>query len=328
MDRMKIYSWSCLLFASCCLGCTGDSSAADDAGRERMDARASDSAAGDGRAADSAADGSTEDASDPGDGQWTGLIMSEWELAGGTESYYCERLTVAEDTFVTGLKSLNPLGTHHVVLTLAQPTQPDGGYPCDVLTNTNRGLYAAGVGSNEFKFPEGVALHIAAGQQLLLNLHLYNVQEKSITGTSGVLVQTIAAEDVVHEAEMVFAGPISLSIPPGDVVQQGQCTTGHDTTVVGLFPHMHQLGTHIRVTLNSSVVGAVTIHDQDYDFLEQTIYPIDSIQMRSGDTVAVECTYRNDTGATVTWGDSSKQEMCLGVLLRYPRGMGTLSCFL
>jgi hypothetical protein len=74
----------------------------------------------------------------------------------------------------------------------------------------------------------------------------------------------------------------------------------------------------MKVVAESSVDGDVTIHDAPYSFYEQRLYPIDPVEMNQGDRVRVACTYDNDTGQTVTFGDSSEQEMCFATMYRYP----------
>ena len=39
----------------------------------------------------------------------------------------------------------------------------------------------------------------------------------------------------------------------------------------------------------------------------------------SGDKIKTECTYNNDTGAPITYGESSDTEMCYSLLYRYPK---------
>jgi hypothetical protein len=91
-----------------------------------------------------------------------------------------------------------------------------------------------------------------------------------------------------------------------------------DVTLFAVGPHMHQLGTHMKVIAESSVAGDVTVHDAAYSFYEQRLYEIDAVQMEQGDTVRVSCSYDNDTGSTVTLGDSSTEEMCFATMYRYP----------
>ena len=80
------------------------------------------------------------------------------------------------------------------------------------------------MGSPDFVFPQGVGLHLKAGQRLLLNLHLYNASDETLTGRSGTLVQEAMPDEIQHEAEIVLAGPtLGLQVPTGVSTQSGSC---------------------------------------------------------------------------------------------------------
>jgi hypothetical protein len=65
---------------------------------------------------------------------------------------------------------------------------------------------------------------------------------------------------------------------------------------------------------------ANVLHDGVYQFNEQIQLPLDPIlQLHAGDTITTECTYENNTGKDVTFGESSDTEMCFSVFFRYPK---------
>jgi hypothetical protein len=53
------------------------------------------------------------------------------------------------------------------------------------------------------------------------------------------------------------------------------------------------------------------------------VYAIEPVELKRGDPVRVHCSYDNDTGAIVTWGESSLEEMCFAGVYRYPAFGGT-----
>jgi hypothetical protein len=257
---------------------------------------------------------------DQGDG-WKSLIQAHWILAANSEQYRCARLTATQDIAMHSFRPVSPLGTHHTVLTVTHaPTEPDGLTVCSVSTNAQAMLAGSGVGTNDYTLPDGVAIMLHKGDQLLINLHLFNVSDHEIEGTSGMLVQTIADDQIMHEAEAILAGPISLNIPAHStgVVQSGTCTLNKDATLVGVGPHAHMHATHFKVTAHSSIVGDVVIHDADYSFDSQLVSTIDGVEMKKGDTVDVACTYDNNSDKPISFGDSSLAEMCFAGLMRYP----------
>jgi hypothetical protein len=236
-------------------------------------------------------------------------------------------LTIEEDTYINGMKPLIPPGTHHTVLSVdEEPRFEDGVVECDAFTNGMRQIGGSGVGTKPYLYPEGVAMELKKGWQVTLNLHLFNVSEEELSGTSGLLIKAIDEADVVHKAESILAGTTDLEIPPGRVVQEGTCTFRHDATIFSILPHMHQTGVYMKVVAHSSVMGDVVLFDDDYDFEDQQVYPLDMIEMNEGDTVSVECTYENDREETIMWGDSSLAEMCFAGLTRFPAGDEGAAC--
>jgi hypothetical protein len=108
-----------------------------------------------------------------------------------------------------------------------------------------------------------------------------------------------------------------LVVPVGESTQTGQCTLRSDVTLYAVLPHMHQTGAHMRATAMTAG-GEVELHDGPYDFMDQLVYDIDPLELEAGDVVRIECTYQNDTGEPIMWGDSSLDEMCFMGLNVYP----------
>ena len=260
---------------------------------------------------------------------WKTLVTGKWDLEAGTESYRCVRYTLPQDVDIGSFRALIPLGTHHTVLTVGEATStPDGISGCSAATNAQRQIAGSGVGTNDYVLPKGVAVHLRAGQQLLLNLHLFNVSDELLSGTSGTLIKTIEKREIEHKAEVTLAGPVNLTIPSGGpTLQSGNCTFMQEGTIIALLPHMHQLGIHLKATAHSSVDGDVVIHDAPYDFDEQVVYPLEKpVHMKLGDKLQVDCTYMNTTSKTVNFGDSSLAEMCFAGIMRYPETNGSFIC--
>jgi hypothetical protein len=100
----------------------------------------------------------------------------------------------------------------------------------------------------------------------------------------------------------------------------------HDSTLFAVAPHMHQLGIYEKVVVERAFDDDVVLFDGPYDFSEQIIYDVPPVKVHKGDRVRVECTHKNTTDATVTWGDSSFAEMCFAGLARYPADGSGFAC--
>jgi hypothetical protein len=183
-------------------------------------------------------------------------------------------------------------------------------------------MFGSGVGTGRATLPAGVAIKVAAGQQVILNLHLFNTSDAQLVGTSGIRVKTADPAAVPNIAEGQLMGPVvQLDIPPSsnDVRVSGECTiSGEPIHVVSIAPHMHVLGVHLKTELVRDGV-ATTLFDVDYSFDNQVATPMDPIiDVAPGDKIRTTCTYDNPTDHEVVFGESSTDEMCMSGLLYYP----------
>jgi hypothetical protein len=238
---------------------------------------------------------------------WTPLITKGWQLQpGGEDTSDLQLDTTERDLVIGGLRPLSPLGTHHTLLFRG--------------TQGTNAIYASGVGTNELVFPPGTAMRIPAGTLIGLQLHIFNQTDNMLAGTSGIEFREVDPATVTEEVDMFLPGPEDFEIQPEtETTHAGTCTVKTDYKVFALFPHMHQLGRHMKTTLTIGGVEQV-INDAPYDFEHQTVLQFDPIQLRQGDTITSECTWMNPGTDVVGYGESSTTEMCYSILYRFPRG--------
>ena len=243
------------------------------------------------------------------------LITADWTLPSGREAYVCSTRTLTQDTYAGSLRPIGPPGTHHTVITLGPPDGPDrDSFWCGPEFGD---FWTSGLGTGEIVLPDGVALLAPAGLQLRLSLHLFNAGDAPLSGTSGLEIRRLPPSRVVHEAHVTSHGPYAFSIPPDGLPHTAMHQTSlGDRTLVALFPHMHQLGRHFRARILTAG-GATTLWDDDYQFESQELAPLPSVAVHAGDQLETACTWVNTTSAPVTWGDSSRAEMCFSILMSY-----------
>ena len=250
------------------------------------------------------------------------LITSDWSLQPGTEMYQCARVTLDHDVYVTHIEAIAPPGTHHSIVSMdTAPTKPDNaGYTCtDPFEFAPTMIYGNGIGTAPFDYPDGVGLKLLAGTQLHINLHLFNTTDSVVTGTSGFKVNSVTAADVVDVSRVELLGPNSFTLPTGPSTQPFSCRAKSDISLFAVAPHMHKLGTHEKIMVTPAGQNAMTLYDADYSFDAQ-VQPLlaPAVLVHTGDTVSFVCSYNNTTGAPVTFGSSSNNEMCIGGFWLYP----------
>jgi hypothetical protein len=259
---------------------------------------------------------SKNDGDDP-DLSWIRLIDGEWSLAPSTEEYICVFRGLEEDFYINAFQDLAPPGTHHAALTVGSPSEEDGVLPCEPNTHHSAMLYASGVGTKPLKLPDGVAVKVSKGQQLLLNLHLYNASDSEITGMSGVEVNVVPQDEVQAELEAVLVGNIGFALESDEYEVEGTCTQSGPTTIYAVGPHMHLQGKHMTIVAERAA-GNVTLFDQDYSFHNQEYVLLDPpVDMAQGDKLSVTCTYH--VGG-VSYGDGTDDEMCNAAVFRTKLG--------
>jgi hypothetical protein len=262
------------------------------------------------------------------------LISSPVTLAAGQEEYLCWSFVLPATgplNVVATQPQISPHGVHHYAVFTksgALPANPSA-YDCKVMDATWGLVSGGGVGTPGLTFPEGTGMTLEAGTQIVLQLHLLNA-------TSGPeqpvgIVNLVGSNDAnLTPVGLLIAGTLDISIPPHQSAfnVQGGCKAPFDMpNIFATFPHMHQLGTNINLSLTQQ--GKTTpdvLIDKAWDFGNQGVYPATG-SAKMGDQVSVQCTYNNPSDNTVTFGESTTNEMCLGVLYYYPMapgGMGGL----
>jgi hypothetical protein len=90
----------------------------------------------------------------------------------------------------------------------------------------------------------------------------------------------------------------------------GTCAVRQDTQLIAGFPHMHLLGTSLRFEVGKSADELKEVFKRDpYDFDNQTIEKLD-VKLGAGDVARVRCSYDNPHDQTISYGESTLNEMC------------------
>jgi hypothetical protein len=260
---------------------------------------------------------------------WTQLVGRTWTVPpGSADTYKCIRIAVTEEIWLSGFRAIAPPGTHHTVVTVSTNGQQLGEYDCSVGSLDLQMLYASGVGTSELSFPDGVAMKLSPGQFINLNLHLFNAADTPLAGTSGIEIFRREPAGVVHEADMTFVGTMDINIPsdgqPHTVT--GGCALNRSWNMFTVWPHMHQHATHQTFQVTKGGVTTKILDNKPYSFEEQGNYPIAPMLLEPGDRVETSCTYVNNTGVPLRYGDSSNEEMCFTGVYKYPAGGILFSC--
>lgn len=237
----------------------------------------------------------------------------------------------------------NPRVVHHG-LVLCDPTSralerdasdPLPGYPSAAtgVEELVRGaqyfdVWAPGVTSQPF--PPGVALPLEPGSALVVNVH-YHPSGKPESDQSLVgLYLADPGETISHPVfvEVLFAvGSAAIDIAPGERGYRvaAEFTLPTDIKLLGIFPHMHYLGTEMKakaIRPDGEEDPLVWIENWDFNWQDKFVYSSPR-ELPRGTRLELEAWFDNSADnprnpssppQRVLFGEESTDEMCLMIL--------------
>jgi copper type II ascorbate-dependent monooxygenase-like protein len=261
-------------------------------------------------------------------------------IPAGQEFYECFFVHAA-----TGGTDANPRGVvkfsyaaespvvHHVVLFTSNNNEPDGTWRhCAILEGGWDFRYAGGKQTGALVMPDGVATPVKPNEVYVFQFHYLNATSSDVTDHSAMDITYTKPGASYTLAGLAVAGKLGFTIPTTGTPYtiDATCTVpmGATSHIFAIWPHMHQIGTHFAVDLVQNGVTTTPI-DEDWTFGDQAlwVYAADrQFLMNSGDEILTHCTYVNNTGAPVSFGESSTQEMCFNLLYFYPATQVSTFC--
>ncbi len=258
--------------------------------------------------------------------------------AGGPDIYRCFPIPIPleEDRMVRAVEFRpgNASVVHHSIMFLdanhaarelsgkdGQPGYESFGGPTIVPTG---GLGAWVPGAMPQPLPDGLALYLAKGSDLVLHMH-YHPTGKAETDQSTVGIY-FAKEPTKRLISGIAILQTDLHIPPGrrhhHILAESEPLPA-DVYVMGLTPHMHNLGREIKVTAvdPSGQRKVPLLWIKDWDFNWQGAYQFARpMRLPKGSKIEVRAYYDNSKHnpknpnhppKEVSWGEQTSDEMCL-----------------
>lgn len=214
-------------------------------------------------------------------------------------------------------------------------SDPQSGYPSAAtgVEELVRGaqyldVWAPGVTSQPF--PPGVALPVEPGSALVINVH-YHPSGKPESDQSLVgLYLADESEPISHPVfvDLLFTvGSADIDIPPGARGQRvaADFTLPIDVKLLGVFPHMHYLGTEMKaqaIRPGGQEEPLIWIDEWDFNWQDKFVYS-SPLELPKGTRLELEGWFDNssdnphnpsDPPRRVLFGEDSTDEMCLMIL--------------
>ncbi|MET0387700.1 MAG: hypothetical protein ABW321_17145 [Polyangiales bacterium] len=248
----------------------------------------------------------------------------------GEEKYLCFAKTLEEDLVASGYTTQGgrkqPF-VHHLIFAKVNKPEPEGFAECDVaFRNSWETLFISGAGETTLEFPSDAGHQLKSGTQLLVQMHLLNSGTERVTGQVAINLRKSQVESPRPVSSAVF-GTAAVELPPSSESQVvGTCTARRNTKLIAGFPHMHTLGKSLRFEVGAAEAELKEVFKREpYDFDDQRIENLE-VEIPQGATTRVTCTYENTHAQTITYGESTTNEMCffVGFAVDSERGGGCL----
>ena len=246
------------------------------------------------------------------------LAMDSFVVPKGGEVYKCQDFVnpFGGDAEIQKFESHMAAGSHHVLLFYKQNVVANGALEdCSGLEFAAT-PYGSQRSNDSVTFPAGVAALIPGGTGLRIQSHYLNATQAAITATVQITFHKAAAGSVKDHAGVLFLVNPNLSIPstgmPFTIAKR--CRIPRDINLVGAGSHMHQHAVGFQATSGGNMIYQTTDWNEP-----QPAEFAPPMKLTAGSTVDFSCTWVNNTGTTLTFGESARtNEMCIFSAQFYP----------
>lgn len=266
-----------------------------------------------------------------GAGDLTIQIPTYMSKANGFDDYVCFSVpsgltanrTIKAIEVIPGNRQIVHHALIYVDAAASYPTDTVGGDCAGPATASTTLIHGYTPGASPIVFPSAspfkLGMPMPAGSNVVFAMHYPNGSFGEYDSTKVILHFYPLGETGIRQ---VTAAPIlqnwSLAIPPGatqtySATYPASGTLPTDYTILSVFPHMHLLGTDIKVYgLDAAADSIPFIHIPAWDFHWQDFYFFKNpIKAPTGSKFKVDGTYHNTTGSMVFAGEATTDEMLI-----------------
>lgn len=236
---------------------------------------------------------------------------------------------LAEDLYLTGATGMQFPGGHHIAIYTAAAAMEPGVVPCDDIDMSALRFVvgAGGVGGLDTTLPEGIALRVPKGQQLIIQSHYINTKLEPAVVMDGVDIDLTTPDAGNALADSFAMIDSEFEIPPFTFGYERvkTCEIVQEMDIVLLIGHTHDFGVLYRLEHETAAgektelyyaTDGPTLRDNP----EVKVYE-QPLRLSQGDKLHMTCQWNNDTAHPVGW----PEEMCVAFTY-YTPGNGWLIC--
>jgi hypothetical protein len=242
------------------------------------------------------------------------ITLAPFTIDPGAEVFMCQNFDNpfgGVDAAIQRTESNMTKGSHHLHLFYGASDASRNLAPCSGLE-----FHPLIHGSQEphaiSQYPAGMATKLQGGMAVRFQVHYLNTTTAPLPVQAAVSLTTVDPTTVDKWVAQLYMNRIGLSVPPGNnQTVTTTCTIPTSFGPIGLIggvSHMHKWATHF--VANTST-GVKLYDTTQWD--EPVATPYDPpVLLNPGDKITWTCTYNNDSGRTLTFGESAAvNEMCI-----------------
>jgi hypothetical protein len=232
--------------------------------------------------------------------------MNSFPVGPGEELYKCQDFANPfrdQPVDVVRYDLAMSAGSHHMLLFYSSGASdgpvidcPQGGLQIGPYT------FGAQSQKDSAQYPDGVGAAIPSRMGFTMNAHYVNTGTSPLQADVKVTMYVGAPGKVTQHAGVLQFILTSLSVPatgqPFDV--SGSCPLSQDMNLIWASSHMHRRATHFIATAGNMTLFETTSWS---DPPSQQFTP--SLALANGTSIDWSCTYVNDSGGPLTFGESA-----------------------
>jgi hypothetical protein len=262
------------------------------------------------------------------------FVTGDFDVPAGDqfECFYTNTITPRE-LAVNRSHGVQGAGGHHVTVYYTDLKRPAEHHKC-VDSEMTTWHMVAGTGGDsasddkEMSLPEGFAIKVPAGKQLVLQAHYINTTGKTQKMNDSVTLELLEPAKVKQYANYVASSHESWTLPPKSPFETtSTCTLKQDLNIILMLGHMHELGTHYKLEKIDATGAASTLYDYEWQVSYAQHPPLKKfpttapLNLPKGTKLRQTCNWNNDTEESIIF----PREMCVFFGYYFP-DQGELFC--
>jgi hypothetical protein len=239
----------------------------------------------------------------------------------GGEVYKCQNFqnTIGSDVAIVESDSFMSPGSHHMFVFHDPSFDTDTGTMADCSgTEFHDFLHSAQTPQQTVTYPATVGRKLASTEGLRILAHYLNSTSADLTAQVDVKFHYVPTSGVKYLASELFLNQALINVPTGMSTQSATYNTPWQANLLLSVSHMHKRGTNFLATTST---GVTLYQGKTWDEPQTNNYD-PPLAIPSGTTITWACSYDNETGQALTFGESAAtNEMCIFVGTYYSSDM-------